>query len=426
MFEPVTEIVPLFIHTRHIKENTIMNIRTSPFTFRHAVISSALLFLSLSQTTALANDFSQAIKDSQVNLLLRYRFETVDQESFSEDAEASTLKTRVSLTTGQYYNFSATVELDDVSNIGPDDYNDGTGFSNTAFPVVADPEGTDFNQLNLTYHGESSSGTFGRQRINHNDQRFLGGVAWRQNEQTYEGLRLQMTPMDKLELDFSYFDRVNRIFGPDGTKDNFNGDFFALNTVYQYDKQHKVAAYLYELDFDNAPSSSNTTYGFTYTGQYDNFGIKAGLALQEDSGDNPTDYSTEYLMLEASTRVGHFGLAAGYEQLGSDNDKGFQTPLATLHKWQGFADIFLSTPDDGIEDTYLRVSTMISGVKLAAIYHDFSAESSSRDIGSEIDLLASYAFNKQFSGTLKYADYDADDVDTDDTEKFWAMVTFKY
>ncbi|WP_207061467.1 alginate export family protein [Motiliproteus sp. SC1-56] len=389
-----------------------------------SIASCALLSLTLSPPT-LAEDFGQAMRDSKLNLMLRYRFETVDQDGFSKDADASTLKTRVSLTTGRFYNVSATVEIDDVTTIGPDDYNDGSGFGKTEYPVVADPEGTDFNQLSLSYHSDGFTGTLGRQRINLNDQRFLGGAAWRQNEQTYEGLRLKISPRQKLELDLTYFDRVNRFFGPDSTRNSFNGDFFALNAAYKYDEQHRVAAYLYDLDFDKAVSSSSTSYGFIYDGQYDNFGIKAALALQEDRGDNPDNYRAEYVMLEAATRAGPVGLAAGYEQLGSDNGVSFQTPLGTLHKWQGFADKFLTTPADGIKDLYFKVSGDALGVKLAAIYHEFSAERGSSDYGSELDLVASYVFNEWFSGTLKYADYNADDFATD-TEKFWAMVTFQF
>ncbi len=46
-------------------------------------------------------------------------------------------------------------------------------------------------------------------------------------------------------------------------------------------------------------------------------------------------------------------LGVGYELLGSDDGvAAFQTPLATLHKFNGFADQFLVTPAGGLQDIY--------------------------------------------------------------------------
>ena len=42
----------------------------------------------------------------------------------------------------------------------------------------------------------------------------------------------------------------------------------------------------------------------------------------------------------------------GIEYLEGNGTIGFSTPLATLHKFQGFADVFLTTPASGITDAY--------------------------------------------------------------------------
>ena len=76
--------------------------------------------------------------------------------------------------------------------------------------------------------------------------------------------------------------------------------------------------------------------------------------------------------------------------LGSDNGVGVKTPYATLHGFQGWADKFLTTPADGIEDFYLGLSGKLGGVTLGATYHDFQAEESSADFGTEIDLVATW------------------------------------
>lgn len=112
--------------------------------------------------------------------------------------------------------------------------------------------------------------------------------------------------------------------------------------------------------------------------------------------------------------------------LASDNNVGFATPLATLHKFQGWADMFLSTPGDGIEDAYVSVGGKLGPVKLAATYHDFQAESSSTDFGTEIDVVATWPVNKQFTVQAKYAAFDTDDsARYVDVDKYWLTLQLK-
>jgi len=118
-------------------------------------------------------------------------------------------------------------------------------------------------------------------------------------------------------------------------------------------------------------------------------------------------------------------LLAGYELLGSDNGVGFSTPLATLHKFQGFSDKFLSTPAEGIQDVYLTVKGAVSGVNLSATYHDLSSDINDKDYGSEIDLVAVYSINKNYKTLIKLATYSATDHATD-TSKLWLQAEAKF
>jgi hypothetical protein len=114
----------------------------------------------------------------------------------------------------------------------------------------------------------------------------------------------------------------------------------------------------------------------------------------------------------------------GYEVLGSDDGVSFQTPLATLHKFQGFADKFLVTPPDGIRDGYLKAGITLYGVAVTAFYHDFESDRGSDDYGDEIDLVANYPINANFSAMLKYASYQEGDLaSARDTDKLWLMLT---
>jgi hypothetical protein len=105
---------------------------------------------------------------------------------------------------------------------------------------------------------------------------------------------------------------------------------------------------------------------------------------------------------------------------------GFKTPLATLHKFQGWADKFLVTPADGIKDRYIGVSGNAGPVNLAAIWHDFQAEEGGGDFGDELDLQATWPVNKMFTLQLKYANFKGDgSVTYQDTQKAWLTVQFK-
>lgn len=380
------------------------------------------------------DDASKMISEGKASVDFRYRFENVDQENFNKDATANTLRSRITLATAPWGGFSALLEMDNVSDFGTDDYNSLSN-GNTQYPVIADPEGTDLNQAYFKYAGENMAGMLGRQRINHGNQRFIGGVGWRQNEQTYDGLRGTWEPMELLKIDLSYVANVSRIFGPDDGAQpaDLDGDNYFLRADYTITPEQKLAAYGYSLDFDKnddysagkTVDNSGTTYGIEYSGKFDWFSLAAAFATQSDSGSSTLDYDADYYMVELGANFGGIGFKGGYEVLGAGDGVGFKTPLATLHKFQGWADKFLGTPGDGIEDLYAGVNGKLGPVKLAAIYHDFQAEDTSEDYGTEIDLVATWPINKQFSVQAKYASFSADGTRYDDTDKAWVTLQLK-
>lgn len=403
-----------------------------------AVLGAAVL----AATAAIAEDKTLAGADSPLEMLtegtfaadLRYRFEHVDMESFDKNADASTLRTRVNFTTASWQGLTLMGEVDNVTAIGDERYN-STENGEGQYPVVADPEGTDLNQVWVKYSGESASGAYGRQRIVHGSQRFVGGVAWRQNEQTYDGFRFQWGA-DALSVDYAYVYNINRIFGPDdGVQPaDLHGENHLLRVNVTPWEGHQFAAYGYLLDIDpqggyaagKAEGNGTDTWGLEYGGKLGPVGLRAALARQSDAGQSQLDYSANYYMVEGDIALGPVKALAGYEVLGAGDGVGFKTPLATLHKFQGWADMFLVTPGDGIEDLYLGLSGNVGPVKLAGTLHEFQAEDSSADFGSELDLVATWPVNPKLSLQLKYANFSSDDSNRyADTEKAWMTVQFK-
>jgi hypothetical protein len=381
-----------------------------------SILSTPLAF---AEEVSFSNDITKALSESNVKLSFRARDELVDQDGIDDTANALTIKSRLTLTTGSYKNFSLGLEVDNVSAL-VDNYNSSQN-GQTQYPLVVDPTGTDVNQGYLKYTNNEFSAVVGRQRILHNNQRFVGGVGWRQNEQTFDALRLQFNA-ESLSADYSFVNNINDIKG-----NNVTGVFHLTNVGYTINKAHKVSGFAYILDYNAASNAgkSTATLGGLYNGKFGPVFVNASLASQSDNGDNPVSFTTNYINAEVGGKIGHVTLVGGYELLGSDNGIGFSTPLATLHKFQGFSDKFLSTPADGIQDVYLTVKGTVSGIKFSATYHDLSSDVNNKDYGSELDLVAAYAINKNYKTLIKFATYSASDHATD-TSKLWLQAEAKF
>ncbi len=381
------------------------------------------------------DDLAGMVSNGKANFDFRYRYEIVDQEGFDEDAGASTLRSRLSFTSATLNGVSFMAEVDNVSSIGDEKYN-STVNGNTEYPVVADPTGTDINQAYLKYTGETAAGIYGRQRILHSNQRFVGGVAWRQNEQTFDGFRATWKQPETFKLDYSYVYNVNRLFGPDDgvNPPDLHGQNHFLYGDWNTGEKHKIAGFAYFLDFDmqsgypagkNVDNSSDT-FGIEYNGNMDLLQLHAAWATQSDAGNSTLKYDADYYVIDVSGKAGAVTLGAGYEVLGAGDGVGFKTPLATLHKFQGWADKFLSTPGDGVKDAYISIAGTAGPVKLKAVYHDFSAEDGGASFGQELDLVGTWSINKRFSTQLKFADFSTDNVARfGDTTKVWLTLQLK-
>jgi len=407
-------------------------------TIKLSLLSLAIAGTTLSHAAHAEEAFSNLFTEAKPILDARYRYEHVDQDNALKHANAQTLRTRVGVQSGKWYGLSALIEADNVSRIGDASYNE-TRNGQSEYSVVADPDGSEINQALLRYDHQYGSAVLGRQRINLDNQRFVGGVAWRQNEQTYDGALLQLKPLSGLTLSYTYIDNINSIFGPGNGKydtasnpANIEGHSHLLNAQYVLMPELTATAYQYRLGLDNlaAGNQSSKTTGVRLNGAVAGVSYVLEYAQQTEYADNPLDLDSDYYLAELGYVIKGVTLKGGYEVLGGDEGPGnraFQTPLATKHAFQGWADIFLLTPANGIKDAYVGASAPLLGGTLAAWYHDFRAEKGSSQYGEEIDL--SYAHPipgvKGLVGLVKYASYDADDFAVD-TDKLWVQLQYSY
>ena len=400
-----------------------------------AAMLAAIIVFSLPAPAAAEpgthGDIASAITSGDASIDLRYRYEFVDQDSFTEDANASTLRLRLNYKTGMWRDWSGFVEFDQVMEVLVDDFNSGAGTSGpnrSQYPVVADPNGSDLNQLYLQYApNEDWQTRVGRQRILLDDQRFVGGVGWRQNEQTYDGLSVQFGGLQNTKLFYSYVTNVNRIFGSEVPAGDQDQDTHLLNAKVGLTDEWDVVGYAYLIDNDDAPAFSTRTFGGRLTGGFalgeGRAAVLADIARQSDAGNATASFDADYFRLQGTWSIDALVLGIGFESLGSDNGQGFRTPLATLHAFNGWADQFLGTPGTGLEDLYLKAVYKLKPWSFQLVYHDFAAESGSEDYGSEIDLSAGRGFGDRYKLLLKLAMFNADSAAYTDTTKAWLMLS---
>lgn len=379
-------------------------------------------------TTASAVDLSQAVADGKTSLGFRYRLEHVSQDGFDEDALASTARARLTWNSAETDDFTFGIETDYSLILGIEDFNSTTN-GRVEYPIVADPDGFDLNQAFVKYAAGATTVTVGRQRINHGGQRILGGVAYRQNEQTYDGIRVQSKAGD-VDLDYSYIHNINRIFGPgDGAQPgDWYGNSHAFRASLAPSDGHTLAGFAYLLDLSNAngPPNSNATYGVDYEGRFDPFTVSAAIARQSDYADNPMSYDALYYAVKGVADVGALTLTGALEVLGSDGGAaGFRTPVATLHKFQGWTDRFLATPAAGVRDTWFSVAGKVGGATVTGVYHNFQADEGGADYGYEVGFAITYPVGENLSLLFKTAQYSADEHASDIT-KLWLMLDWKW
>jgi hypothetical protein len=279
-------------------------------------------------------------------------------------------------------------------------------------------DGTDLNQLWISYrHEDTATAKVGRQVYTLDDHRFIGHVGWRQNIQSFDAATGELMFPEFVRLKAFYIDAVNTVTG-------LHNDIEAwgLNASGKAGEALAVTGFLYAIDGrPDTPAGSGTTAGLRLAGDVEmeetTLAYVCSYARQwENSGYPGRDFGHDYWLFDASLKTGAWALGAGVEILGADGFHGFSTPLATLHKFNGFADVFLGASANGalvngLEDYQLRAEYRVpagNGIRLSAIHHWFRPRRGAGDYGNEIDLLAVYSFNKHWTVLGKYGRYSSD------------------
>ncbi|MEP7706556.1 alginate export family protein [Paraglaciecola sp. 25GB23A] len=397
---------------------------------RKSLTCSVLVGLTSISGGSWAEDFTSALSGGKTNADFNLRYENVAQDNALQDANALTLRTRLSYTTGNVSGWSAMVEMEDTRIVlGQGDYSvPQTAYQSGIYSVIADPEHTELDQGFVQYSSATFSAKIGRQVIAWDGQRHIGHVGWRQDRQTFDGFSGKYNPIDALTLNYAYLTQRNRIFAEAQDQDSKD---HLLNAAY-LTSVGKLTAYGYLLELDNSTDNALDTYGVSFVGSSmvgDTKIVYAAEYASQSSETGVANFDAHYMLLEAGAVLSGITGKLGYEVLGSDNGSyGFATPLATLHKFNGWADTFLNTPAQGLVDTYASIAGGAMGGKWLLAYHTFAADEASAsidDLGSEIDASYVRAYGANYTVGIKYAAYSGDSGKVD-TDKLWAWVSAKF
>ena len=367
---------------------------------------------------------------------VRVRHEHAVVDGIPRDADAVTTRVRTGLLVSEGH-WSALAEVQgNLAIVG--DYFDGL-HPNPNGPLIADPKSIGIYRAQVQYKTSGLTLTGGRQRIMLDDERFVGAAAIRNNGQTFDAVRAEVSSIQGLKADVTYAWAVHTVWGIDGNgarQGVIDGDNVFATLAYAT-PVGTLTGFAYVVDQDEAAVQSyrlsSQTYGLRLAGNRA-FGAaklsyQASWARQSDWHRNPNDYAADYWLADVAAAFAGPRLGAGYEVFGASDGRPFtsiQTPLAAVFKFNGWAEKFTPKPPDGLRDLYAsggwwwKQVGRAKNVSVTAIWHRFDSDRLVRHYGDEIDLLAQGTVGRT-TASLRLADYRADKAATD-TRKLWLQL----
>ncbi len=381
------------------------------------------------------------------NVELRPRYETVQQQG-TEEAKAATVRAMAGYTTPQADGFGATLELIGVGALNTADYNVPVeplpAGSTPARATIPDPEAFNANQAYVSYDGIPATRILaGRQLVELDDQRFVGNVDFRQDMQTFDGLSVVNRGIPDLSVIGMY------LFG---AKDVLNDEvrmktFLAEANWTRYEAaQVDAFGYWYgnrENAFEEAttgnaaiipgaalcgagPNSANSlvnpqacnsvTLGARMHGQIPVFGAwQASYAAEYahqnawDGGYSGVGNDFDHLTGTLHREDAYFSVDAMRMGANANGTYGFQTPMATKHAFNGWAEMFLTTPKEGLRSDYATIGDKkFWGFDMSVRYYRFTTDFQGTALGHEWDWSIGRALTRNVMFVVQVAKFSVD------------------
>lgn len=381
---------------------------------------------------AAAATISDAIAGGKLLLEVRARVEDVDQKRtavLTRAGRSFTVRTRLGWETADWHGVKGLMEFEDVRHAGSEHFSVNVpgaatpplnGADKARYPLINDPDVTELNRLQLTWTPSAAlQVTAGRQRILVDDQRFVGNVGWRQDEQTFDAVRADVA-WGKFKATYAYVTHVNRILGE---LRDWDSDSHLFNATWSLAEPLKLQAFVYGLDFGNSAANSSLTKGVkasgkTWVGLFQ-LAYNATYANQGEYNGATAPYSLDYYGFDVAGTFDIYTAKVSWESLEGNGARGFTTPLATTHAFQGWADAFVQPLGgnkgfvDGIKDLNFSLNikprfraVYFFNADIIVRFHDFNDQRTGADLGREWDAQITAAINPKLTAALKYADFE--------------------
>ena len=328
-----------------------------------------VLLPCLGGVSAHADALLDAITGGHATIEERARFEFVNQGG-KAGASALTLRSLIGFTTAPIDGLSGTVQFLNVADM-TGSYNSSVN-GKTKYASIPDPSVTDLNQANIAYTGiENTTAIIGRQIINLDDVRFVGNVDFRQNMQTFDAVTATNKSIDNLKVQGSYIWGIKDILNRHIPTQTYlaQGWWTPLTEVqldafgYWYGNEAKtVILGAAGCGLAGAPACNSRTLGARIHGtlalpETISLEYKGTYAKQDpyDGGSHLID--ADYVQASVKAIWNGYFVGAEYMLMGSNGNGtyAFQTPLATKHAFNGWDEIFLTTPAKGLQSTQFNI-----------------------------------------------------------------------
>ncbi len=380
------------------------------------------------EATAADATVMDAVRAGRPILEVRSRYEHWDQtktRTLTENGQALSVRARYGWETGAWNNVKGLVDIETVRWLGPRRFaitNNGgpplNGADKVRYPAINDPEVTELNRLQLTWTpSKAAQLTVGRQRIQLDDQRFVGAAPWRMDEQTFDAVRADVS-RGRFKATYAYVTKVNRTLGEIA---DWDSDSHFFNAGWSVSDALRVQALVYAFDFKQAPASSNISKGVRISGKGKlgpyALSYAATYARQNDWRGNTAPFALDYFGAEASATRGIYTVRLGYDALEGNGQRGFGSAIGAAHGVNGWADAWSSAGGmknfaDGLRDANVTVTVkpkhrwLPKKSELMARYHDFNDNRTGADLGREWNLSWIAPITSKMTVQWKYADFD--------------------
>lgn len=377
---------------------------------------------------------AEAALESAPYLETRYRYSNLHSDAKPLRGQAHTARLQAGYLWAIGDGWSAYGEAIRTWSLFGKQYDDGS-IRITPYPAEADPASTGVTNAWADYTRDGIAVRIGRQYVNLDNGRFFANNGWRQNLQSFDGVRVRWHAGQGSTLDYHWYGRINRTVGadfPDRNQRRWKLDAHLLHAT-QALPVGKLTAYGYLVRNDTVAANSVKTLGMRFTGRKalaqdgPSLGWMAEMARQYDYANNPADFTLGYHLFDVTFGYAPLSARAGEETLDGNGREAVNVAYGAARAFNGWVVAF-RIPKAGLRERYVGLlGSMNMGVPMQwqVTYRHFRPVRGRAMLGDEVDLGVSMAIRRGFSLEFQYGDYRAHRHGVDE-RKFWVIAEYRY